>query len=76
MAAALMLKLKQLGEPQPAAAVLLSPWTDLTQSAATFETNAESDPTFSKAYINRMAAQYLDGADPKQPLASLVFSHV
>lgn len=74
LAAALMVKLKQLGEPQPTAAVLLSPWTDLTQSAATFETNAESDPTISKAYLDRMAAQYLDGADPKQPLASPVFS--
>lgn len=74
LTAALLAKLKLLGESQPAAAVLLSPWTDLTQSADTFVTNADSDPTISKVYLDRMAAQYLDGVDPTDPLASPTFS--
>lgn len=74
LTAALLAKLKLLGESQPAAAVLLSPWTDLTQSAGTFVTNADSDPTISKVYLDRMAAQYLDGTDPTDPLASPTFS--
>ncbi len=74
LTAALLAKLKLADESQPLAAVLLSPWTDLTQSAETFGTNAESDPTISKVYLDRMAAQYLNGADPVEPLASPVFS--
>lgn len=74
LTAALLNKLKQSGEPLPLAAVLLSPWTDLTQSAETFVTNAHSDPTISKAYLDRAADWYLAGADPQDPLASPVFS--
>lgn len=74
LAAALLAKLKLNGESQPAAAVLLSPWTDLTQSAETFVTNFDSDPTISKAYLDRMAGLYLNGADPTEPLASPFFS--
>lgn len=74
LTAALLNKLKQAEERLPAAAVLLSPWTDLTQSAETFTTNAHSDPTISKSYLDRAAAWYLDGANPKDPLASPVFA--
>ena len=40
---ALLLKLKETGESQPAGAVPMSAWTDLTQSGDTMHTNAESD---------------------------------
>lgn len=74
LAAALLNKLKTSSAPLPAAAVLLSPWTDLTQSADTFNTNAHSDPAISKVYLNRASAQYLGDTDPKHPLASPVFA--
>ncbi len=74
LAAALLAKLKMEGEGQPAAAVLLSPWTDLTQSAATYASNQDSDPSISKVYLDRMAGLYLNGVDPKNPLASPVYS--
>ena len=70
----LLTKLKQTGHRQPAAAVFLSPWTDLTQSASTYRTNAELDCSISKNHLDRMAELYLAGADPKHPLASPVFS--
>jgi len=74
LAAALLAKLKQERGDLPAAAILLSPWTDLTQSAETFVSNADSDPTISKAYLDRMAALYLKDIDPKDPIASPVYS--
>ena len=74
MAAALLAKLKQTGGKQTTAAILLSPWTDLTQNSETFVTNADSDPTISKVYLDRMAGLYLNSVDPKDPLASPVFS--
>ena len=76
LAAALLNKLKQDGEPLPAAAILLSPWTDLTQSADTFLTNADSDPSISKTLLDLAASQYLGDADPVDPLASPVFAEL
>ncbi len=74
LTAALLARLKLNDEAMPCAAVLLSPWTDLTQSAETFVSNVQSDPSISKEYLDRMAAQYLRGTDPKDPLASPVYS--
>ena len=66
----LLLKLKDLGDPLPAAAVPMSAWTDLTQSGESFHANDRADPSLSKAYLDCMAAYYLNGADPRTPLAS------
>lgn len=74
LTAALLAQLKQTGEPLPAAGVLLSPWTDLTQSHESYITNADSDPVISKAYLDRASAWYLADTAPNDPLASPVFS--
>jgi acetyl esterase/lipase len=70
---ALLLKLKDSGNPLPAGAVPMSAWTDMTQTAETFRTKADADPTISKIYLDRMSGYYLNGADPKAPLASPLF---
>ena len=70
---ALLLKLKETGESQPAGAVPMSAWTDLTQSGDTMHTNAASDPVICKAYLDRMAGLYLGGTDAKTPFASPLF---
>src|SRR5262249_49424454 len=70
---ALLLSLRDGRKPLPAAAVLCSPWTDLTQSGAAMERNAAADPTISKAYLDRFADAYLNGADAGNPLASPLF---
>ena len=70
---ALLLKLKQIGAPLPAAAIPLSAWTDLTQSGDTMVSKAAIDPSISKAYLDRMAGYYLAGVDPKTPLASPLY---
>lgn len=73
LTAALMLVLRDSGERLPAAGVLLSPWTDLTQSGASYRTLAEVDPMISKAYLDRMARYYLGDADPRTPRASPLY---
>lgn len=70
---ALMLGARERGWALPGAAVLLSAWTDLTQSGASFETNADTDPSVSKMYLDRFAAMYLAGTDPREPLASPLY---
>ena len=69
-----LLRPRELGLPAAAALMLLSPWVDLTVSNETFETNRESEAFFYKEVVGALAAVYLGGADPKDPLASPVYA--
>jgi len=71
---ALLLRLRDEGGPMPAAAVLLSPWTDLTQSAPCYEFLDGFDPLLDRARLQELADTYLGDADPLQPAASPVFA--
>jgi acetyl esterase/lipase len=74
LAAALLLSLRDRGCALPAAAVLLSAWTDLTAGGESYATRAQADPIHQRAMILAMARQYLgrDG-DAANPLASPLF---
>ncbi|MDG2005275.1 MAG: alpha/beta hydrolase [Novosphingobium sp.] len=50
--------------------VLLSPWLDVTVSAPAYASNAATDPLFSKESADIAAELYLQGFDPRHPLAS------
>jgi monoterpene epsilon-lactone hydrolase len=62
------------GVPTPAAVVPISPWADLTQSGVSVAVRADRDPNLSKRYLDRFAADYLNGCDPRAPLASPIFA--
>lgn len=70
LTAATLVALRDRSLPQPAAAVCISPWSDLTCTAGSYRTRAEADPMITPADIAEMAAHYLQGADPEAPLAS------
>jgi monoterpene epsilon-lactone hydrolase len=72
LAAATLLALRQAGLPLPAGAVPISPWVDLACTGQTLETQS-SDLTVTKEGLQRMAGDYLGGADPRNPLASPIF---
>lgn len=57
----------------PAGVICCSPWVDLTITADTYETNAESDKLFSRTSAEEAAPAYLGGADPMHPIASPLF---
>jgi monoterpene epsilon-lactone hydrolase len=61
---------KREGLPQPAAAVALSAWADLTLAADSHRRCAETDPFIRTAMLQRAAQHYLDGWDAEDPLAS------
>lgn len=61
-------------QPTPAAAAVLSPWTDLTLSAPSVTALAEADPLCTAYGLRLMAAAYLGDTDPRNPLASPRFT--
>lgn len=71
VALALLLSLKARGDRLPAAAALMSPWTDMEATGESYETRAAADPFHQRGMIKALAAAYLGpGADPRNPLAS------
>jgi acetyl esterase/lipase len=69
-----LLALRDSDGPMPAAAACMSPWTDLTQSAETYETRSDADPMVTKDGLDLYAAAYLGDADPQEPLVSPRFA--
>jgi monoterpene epsilon-lactone hydrolase len=73
LALALLLKLRDSGLPLPAAAVVLSPWTDLALTGASITLNAKFDAMVHAEDVPKFAADYLAGADPRHPYASPLY---
>jgi monoterpene epsilon-lactone hydrolase len=74
LAVSLLVATRDAGQPQPAAAVLMSPTVDLTSSGASMTERVQQDPFSTPALLRQLAADYLAGADPKTPLASPLFA--
>lgn len=73
LALALLLSLRDAGDPLPAACALFSPWTDLAGTGATLRTNRRRDAFFDGSGIERLTAPYLAGTDARDPLASPLY---
>ena len=75
LALAAMLALRESQRPRPAAAVLMSPWTDLAATGASYESRAEADPIHQRPMILALAKNYLGGqGDPCNPLVSPLYA--
>ncbi len=73
---ATLVALRDGGVALPAAAVAISPWTDLTLSGESMQTMAAADPMVTEPGLQRMAEWFLDGGDPRDPLASPLFAEL
>ena len=67
---ATLLALKNEVLPMPGAAWVISPWVDLENSGESMVTRAAADPMVQKVYLDETTRAYLNGADPRDPLAS------
>jgi acetyl esterase/lipase len=74
LALELLIAEKAQGLTMPAAAVLLSPMTDLTVTANSYTDKAKLDPAITAEAIRTRAADYLAGTDPADPRVSPVFA--
>ena len=72
---ATMLSLRDRSEPLPAAGALMSPWTDLAATGASYTSRAAADPIHQRSMILALAKNYLgDNGDPYNPLASPLYA--
>jgi acetyl esterase/lipase len=74
LALALLGDLLERGAPLPAGVFAFSPLTDLGFSGASFAANAAAEVLLPAARAAEMAALYLQGADPLDPMASPLFA--
>ncbi len=70
---ALTMALRDRGEPVPGAVAVISPWTDLTESADSHFTNGELDPLISSEELRETALLYAGGHDLREPYISPLY---
>lgn len=71
---ALMVSARDAGLPQPACGWCISPWVDLECLSESMTSKAQVDPLIQKPYLKELAQAYLNGADPRTPLASPIYA--
>jgi epsilon-lactone hydrolase len=69
-----LVQLRDAGEPMPAAAVLLSPVTDLALTGESLRTRAAIEVMLKPDGMLETAELYLAGADPRHPYASPLYA--
>lgn len=71
---AMMLAARDAGLPLPGGAALLSPWTDLAGEGESVVSRRATDPMLNGHGLPKAAQRYLNGADPRTPLASPLYA--
>lgn len=74
LALALLVSLRNKGQPMPLGGVCLSPWTDLTCEGDSWSINPQKDILLVPNHLKQSARLYLAGADPRTPLASPLYA--
>lgn len=74
LAIATLLKARDEGLPQPAAACPISPWTDMEASGATMQTRAAVDCCVQKQGIDGLVPLFVGSASKRDPYASPLYA--
>ena len=74
LAVAMLLSLRDAGDPLPGAVGLLSPWLDLTGTGESMTSRKDQDPWFNPEDLPHVTKHYCDDAELTQPLVSPVFA--
>ena len=73
---AAMLAIRDAGLPQPACGWCISPWVDMEGIGETMTSLAGADPIVDKTRLVELAKLYLNGADPRSPLAAPIYANL
>jgi epsilon-lactone hydrolase len=75
LAISTVLKLRDDGDPLPAAILPMSPWLDMEHLGKTLESNAHTDALVSRPVLEGMAGMFLgESGDPTHPLANPLYA--
>jgi epsilon-lactone hydrolase len=74
LAVATLANARDHGLPLPAAALVMSPYVDLTLGGTTMQTKRDVDPLLRRELLEPRVADYTSGQDPALPLISPVFA--
>jgi acetyl esterase/lipase len=74
LTAATLVAIRDQKLPLPAAGVLLSPWVDMEGIGESMNGGVSDDPMVGKHLLVSMATPYLNGADPRTPLAAPLYA--
>jgi monoterpene epsilon-lactone hydrolase len=67
---ATLLRARDAGLPMPAAAVVMSPWTDMTMSGRSIADKADADPIIDATNLRSARSDYIGDGDATDPLVS------
>ena len=73
MALCLTQRLISEGKSVPRELILLSPWTDMTGTSKSYETNKDIDPILTKEFVMNSAWAYMGDGNPEDPAFSPLF---
>src|SRR5207302_9419078 len=71
---AAMVAIREAGLPQPGCGWCISPWVDMEMTGETMTSKAAVDPIVQRDGVSEMARLYLNGADPRSPLAAPIYA--
>jgi epsilon-lactone hydrolase len=74
LAMSMLLALREAGAEMPLAAVLMSPWADLTTSMPSYRSNRKYDACVTLEDLRQAALWYAGERDPADPMLSPVFA--
>jgi len=75
LASGSVLKMRDQGKQMPSAIVLMSPWSDITETGDTYTTLKDAEPTYTyETVLAPSADAYADKKDQKHPYVSPVYA--
>jgi acetyl esterase/lipase len=74
LVAATLVTLMRAGLPLPSAALMMSPWVDLTLSGDSMSEKCELDPALTPEGLKRRVGDYVGAGDPADGLLSPIFA--
>jgi acetyl esterase/lipase len=75
LAISTVLKVRDDGDPLPAAILPMSPWLDMEHLGKTLESNADTDALVSRPVLEGMSGMFLgEGGDPTHPHANPLYA--
>jgi acetyl esterase/lipase len=73
---AALVTIRDAGLKLPGCAWCISPWVDLECIGASMTSKAAVDPMIQRDYLQEIGGMYLNGADPRSPLAAPLYAEL